>query len=1267
MAFAGSLFYAEIETSPGTWERIPGERRISTSVSSESVDTSAKSEQWRNLSPVGIRSNGINIGGVTRDDLSKALTNLLFSAAWSGNPVTIRIRDDNQCCDNLTKGTYFVTATERIGEYNNAEGYDFQLVSSGVVGDGLAPVYEFGTFDISQYNTFPIDRLQPYDADWGRRFYNELTGGRSFIAAGDGGAYAAYQINNVDPALRKLSFVAETSASGTCFAGAMYGLGCHDLDTTHSIDTEAILEDVVADQNFAWEKVRVKVENIGGTVAPMRIEIKDTTDTIIFWSPFVEVPAVNDWIEWYIPPLTNCKRMFVYINSPPTNGIASVEVHGLEAVVRIKHQMKQKLSFDVASLFAGGTGGVFESSLAYDANPALELVTFKAETGAGGTCFAGAEWTGVDITGWTGVRILMRVFTPGGRMRVELKDSGGTPVWVSPYYDPQVESLDIPIQTGLEGTVTIVTLVMESPVAFGIGHINLSGVYPLIAAASQQRLLCDVFASSAYGQIRRTHNSSNGQSRDNVSYNAGEFDAVPATGFQCLCAAMAADLGIISVPDAQALVTSSVAALVATPKHASGIMPHWLLYGARHPGSEWSTVDTSLALFSAIVGAKMLGMSSAVDDVSAILDGIDGASLRNPNGTITHGFDGAGNRLPYAWDSYGGELVMADMMCSWSDPAGHPRNPSNTYKYPPVFRGRGFIQEIAGLIFPAFGRYQIFDQFKVSWYDQRLILQNQQQARRSGDLYGISSGEIIDYSFKETPYYFSPDLDPLADTFGSTGPWVLPHYMAMVSDIDPAGDQRARQLADFGAFNVWTGPAESFSMDPSYQYVHRLEISLNAFFNFAGWYYAVKRSRGQCLTKETDPVLNACRSIPKLAAALKLWIPCLDPIVTPDIPLLAVGQGFGPAGLAFSYSTVMAIGDVTDPFQGYITLNQPVTMTPSSSGTSGCTLASGPTLDLGNTRAVWEFTKDTDYATIIVEGSPPAGVPWAVSAGGEYPEASTIYTVRLYMVGTLDPMDPTINEGDPLTLQPYPYPTFSESELGTVEWYKDGSPTGVTTWTLYIGSTVPSDSGVYELYVNGVSWSSLGFGSATTVTVTPAVDPLMAEAFWPSSGGSTSATVLGSSVSALIDGESAFPSDVSHGSNSSWTVALIVRAPGPDTLGGSGFTVDSSSNSVSATLADSANPGVVHFQTGTPNSVDISGDTSWHAYIITYDSGTNELKGYNNGSSFSPDFSITSENDMSGDLNLSMGGGLSGTFIVWDRALSPSEVATVTSGIVFPP
>jgi hypothetical protein len=218
---------------------------------------------------------------------------------------------------------------------------------------------------------------------------------------------------------------------------------------------------------------------------------------------------------------------------------------------------------------------------------------------------------------------------------------------------------------------------------------------------------------------------------------------VPGLGFAALAAAAAADLGVVSTGDARAIARQAIEALLRVPREPrTGWLPHWLKNGQRHPDSEWSTVDTALALLSALQAATILDLGGHRTRLRAFLDGIDFDAVTTSANEISHGLDAQGRVLASVWDAWGGETALIQLLRGYRDPCLPGLRTSHS---PPAYRGRGFITELGALLVEQLGGAAATpDRWNVNWYDQRL---SHYRAQRSyvgnSPLFGLSPAEVI--------------------------------------------------------------------------------------------------------------------------------------------------------------------------------------------------------------------------------------------------------------------------------------------------------------------------------------------------------------------------------------------------------------------------------------------------------------------------------------------------------------------------------------------
>lgn len=208
------------------------------------------------------------------------------------------------------------------------------------------------------------------------------------------------------------------------------------------------------------------------------------------------------------------------------------------------------------------------------------------------------------------------------------------------------------------------------------------------------------------GKLRRCHDPEGGLTRDRAHLPVGVFDSVSSSGLHALASAAAAAEGILERETVAAEIRKTTRALLAMPK-AGGFLPHFTRRDAEgrpqvHPGTEYSTVDTAIALVSLRLAAGVLDLPDVADATTALISDLDFDGVSDPEGWIGHGFTQDGNTLLASqWRDWGGEtaLVLAlEGMVPNREPRGRMQPGGR------VFRGVAFIAEIQSLFYPDFDR-----------------------------------------------------------------------------------------------------------------------------------------------------------------------------------------------------------------------------------------------------------------------------------------------------------------------------------------------------------------------------------------------------------------------------------------------------------------------------------------------------------------------------------------------------------------------------------
>lgn len=184
-----------------------------------------------------------------------------------------------------------------------------------------------------------------------------------------------------------------------------------------------------------------------------------------------------------------------------------------------------------------------------------------------------------------------------------------------------------------------------------------------------------------------------------------------------------------------------------------GLWPHWVQVSPTGeivivPGTEWSSVDTAIAAIGLL--DAQVGLEVDPSGTEQMLQSIDWDGLVLPGG-ISHGYTNGGERLPYAWDVFGGETWLVEL--AYAGATGQVA--SISYPEPPTANGSGFIDELAWLFVPPpTGR----DVWGVDWTTYRIDASESQIAyyptqhprtcfARLG-LLGLSAAEVAGHGYE---------------------------------------------------------------------------------------------------------------------------------------------------------------------------------------------------------------------------------------------------------------------------------------------------------------------------------------------------------------------------------------------------------------------------------------------------------------------------------------------------------------------------------------
>jgi len=378
----------------------------------------------------------------------------------------------------------------------------------------------------------------------------------------------------------------------------------------------------------------------------------------------------------------------------------------------------------------------------------------------------------------TGVRV--RVLDGQGTFKLEVKPWDGTPPW-SESRALTGGQQDLPFNLPDLGEIQNLNwLVLGGSGDFvEVDRVELIVEVPALPTRERAFLW-------SYGMLLSDWDSVSDLTRDWSKYPAGNRDNVSASGMQAAAAVMAWHLGIISESDATEIVTRTADALMDLPR-CHGLWPHLVQNGQIHPDSEWSSLDTIIAIVALLEAQEALGLDTA--DVEQVLTDIDWAGLILPDGSISHGYNhDCTQRLGLGWEDFGTESWLANF--GYAAATGQVAEMDNT---PPTANGSGFIDEEAWLLVPP----PQLDRWGIEWQAYRQQAASNQLAYYEDDpcygqlgLFGLSAAEVpdpasVDPSDTYQAFGVGGESAPNDGTALLGHAVIVPHYAALIASLRP--------------------------------------------------------------------------------------------------------------------------------------------------------------------------------------------------------------------------------------------------------------------------------------------------------------------------------------------------------------------------------------------------------------------------------------------------------------------------------------------------
>ena len=390
----------------------------------------------------------------------------------------------------------------------------------------------------------------------------------------------------------------------------------------------------------------------------------------------------------------------------------------------------------------------------------------------------------------TGIAVVIVDGTPGRTFKLELKYKGDLR-WGQEFMlkgGRQVLSLELPVL----GDVNELIWILDN---------SNTGDYVILENVSFMATTQIMDTETAafvwsYGMLLSNWNPTTGLVRDKARDPSGEFDAIQSTGCLAAATAMAEQLGIVAHADAVEIVNKISETLLSDLPRFHGLWPHWVMISPENeviivPGTEWSSVDTVIAAIGLLTAQSGLGMNTS--GTEQMLQAIDWNDLVLPGG-ISHGYTYSGDLIPYAWDVFGGESWLVELV--YTSVTGQTAPIS--YSSPPTANGSGFIDELAWLFVPPLSGQ---DYWETDWSSYRLqAIDDQisyyptyypQSCYSQLGLFGLSAAEVPDPSLvlQGSIYQaFGVGGRFTASIDGESllnAPVIVPHYAAMAASLRP--------------------------------------------------------------------------------------------------------------------------------------------------------------------------------------------------------------------------------------------------------------------------------------------------------------------------------------------------------------------------------------------------------------------------------------------------------------------------------------------------
>jgi len=436
-----------------------------------------------------------------------------------------------------------------------------------------------------------------------------------------------------------------------------------------------------------------------------------------------------------------------------------------------------------------------------------------------------------------GIRELAVNASGKGVLRFELADVNRKVVWSSAVTLDNEETAThvFPLDPKALGEIKIMNWIAEPGCELRLSSIGF------IAERPEMSLEEWAFRISL-GKLRRCHDFESGLTRDRGHLPAGKFESVASTGMHAIASALAYHEGFIDKERATREIVRTITALRSLST-AAGFLPHFVERGNEGrnvivPGTEYSTVDTAIALHALLLATRMLELDEPNQQVAAMIARLDFDAVTDAEGWINHGFlDDGKTLLNSSWRDWGGETALIlglEAMVPGRQARGKMIPSGETY------RGVGFIGEFQSLFYPDFDNKEPDLVSSICWPEvRRKLLSGQmaypkahwpESAAAGSGIFGLSAGE----SGMPGAGYTANGIDVMGVR------WMHPHYMFMGLALSKP-EHYPKGLSDLDAKQFLYPQGLPENIEAELELHNPMQGSLNAAFETISAYHGWKK------------------------------------------------------------------------------------------------------------------------------------------------------------------------------------------------------------------------------------------------------------------------------------------------------------------------------------------------------------------------------------------------------------------------------------------